>query len=140
MTTDDALVLYARANLSADAEMRAGATTANIDSVRVPTVLSSTSRTTEELRRLGNAVVSVCEMSGESQASIPEQVVQKSIAVAATAATRVQAVDTHAELPEVDNDLRVFSEISMGMASLAKQAARPIETRNTDDDEEAEDE
>ena len=44
------------------------------------------------------------------------------------------------EVPEVDNnDLRVFSEISMGLANLAKQAARPIETRNNDDDEEAED-
>ena len=52
----------------------------------------------------------------------------------------IQAVDTQAELPEVDNDLRVFSEISMGLAGLARQAARPIETRNTDDDEEAEDE
>ena len=87
--------------------------------------------------------MNVGEMSSaidESPTSISEQVIQNSIAVAATAATRVQAVDTHAELPEVDNDLRVFSEISMGMANLAKQAARPIEPRNTEDDEEAEDE
>ena len=140
--TDDALILYARANLLADAEMRAGAARANVESVRVPTVLSSASRAAEELRRLGSAVVGASEKSlaiDELPASVPNQVISNSIEVTTTAATRLHAIDTQAELPEVDSDLRVFSEISMGLANLAKQAARPIETRNNDDDEEAED-
>ena len=140
--TDDALILYARANLLADAKMRAGAARANVESVRVPTVLSSASRAAEELRRLGSVVVGASEESlaiDELPASVPNQVISNSIEVTTTAATRIHAVDTQAELPEVDSDLRVFSEISMGLANLAKQAARPIETRNNDDDEEAED-
>ena len=123
--TGDALILYARANLLADAEMRAGAAAANVESVRVPTVLSSAPRAAEELRRIGSDVAVANEESmaiDELPVSVPNQVLSNSIAVTAAAATRLHAVDTQAELPDVDNDLRVFSEISMGLANLAKQS------------------
>ena len=96
--TDDALILYTRANLLADAEMRAGAARANVESVRVPTVLSSASRASEELRRLGSAVVGASEKSmaiDELPASVPNQVISNSIEVTTTAATRTFMLSTH---------------------------------------------
>ena len=140
--TDDALVLYARANLLADAETRANAASANVESVRVPTVLSVASRTAEELRRIVgmNAVDATTLAEIEVlPASVPEEVLSRSVENTAAATSRHQAVDVEAELPEVDNDLRVFSEISINMTNLAKQAARPIEARNDDEDDDEED-
>ena len=97
--TDDALILYARANLLADAEMRASAATTNVENVRFPTVLSSASKAAEELRRLKNAVVGANEESmaiDELPASVPNQVISNSIQVTTTAATRLHAIDTQA--------------------------------------------
>ena len=140
--TDDALVLYARANLLADAEARANAASANVESVRVPTVLSAASRTARELRKFAgiHAIdIDTSEAVASLPASVPNDVLSRSVGNTAAATSRQQSVDVVAELPEVDSDLRAFSEISINITSLANQAARPIETRNDDGSDEEED-
>ena len=140
--TDDALVLYARANLLADAEARANAATANVESIRVPTVLSAASRTARELRNFAELRASDTEASAQiasSPTSVPLDVLSKALHNTTAATSRQQNVETEAELPEVDSDLRTFSEISINLSNLAKQAARPIETRNDDESDEEED-
>ena len=81
--TNDALVLYARANLLADAEARANAASANVESVRVPTVLSAASRTARELRKFAgiHAIdIDTSEAVASLPASVPNDVLSRSVA------------------------------------------------------------
>ena len=101
-------MLYARANLLANAEARANAAPANVESIRVPTVLSAASRTARELRNFAELRASDTEASAQiasSPTSVPLDVLSKALHNTTAATSRQQNVETEAELPEVDSDL-----------------------------------
>ena len=125
-STDEALLLYARANLSYDAALRARAASADVSSVRVPTVLSVDQQAQEEARRLGTAMDSPLPEPVAVGFPSPAALSQSLRAVSLAAAAR--GAINKGTLPDVDSDLRALSEVATSMNELRREAERPIDT------------
>ena len=126
--TDEALLLYARANVSCDAEIRARAASAHVDSIRVPTVLSSTPSSAQPMDVESAALLEASAIQEPVDPGMPsEATMEQALRTAATAARRRGAVAAGSDLPDVDSDLRAFSGMSLNMGPLQREAARPID-------------
>ena len=126
--TDEALLLYARANVAYDTELRSSAANATVSSIRVPTVLSGPSA--PGVGTGGGPAMGgdVRPSSGLADVEDPsEEVVSNAVGVSGTAAGLRDDVAAGSNLPDVDSDLRAFSGISLSMSALRAAAARPLE-------------
>ena len=126
--TDEALLLYARANVAYDAELRASAASATVSSIRVPTVLSGPSAPgvgTSGGPAMGGSALPSSDLADIEDPS--EEVVSNAVGVASTAASLRADVVAGNNLPDVDSDLRAFSGINLSMSALRAAATRPLE-------------
>ena len=140
-STDEALLLYARANVASDAGIRASAASAEVDSIRVPTILSGGGARSGSVGTPTPASAGQVASTGPAQMADPsEEVVKRALGNAAVASQVQGEVVGGDNLPDVDSDLRTFAGIGENFArldlSLDREARRPIDSALDEEDEE----
>ena len=132
--SDQALALYARANVAADAAVRASAANSTVDSVRMTTVLAAPDgRSTPHTQSLTPPrPAAPSAFRHDSDHSQREQMVAGALART--------ALNLDAPVPDVDPELSVFAAIHNAAAALERQARQSsmVDDASTDDDSDAE--
>ena len=121
--------MYARANVAYDADIRARAADATVDSIRVPTVLSGSASS-----KGGGAASEVEETLPALVEDPSDDEVQRALD-ASEAAVRVRDdVSVGNDMPDVDSDLRAFSAIGANIGSLRREAEKPLDSAFADEE------
>ena len=129
--SNEALALYARANVEADAATRASAATANVDSVRTTSISGLSGlgapSAADLARTLAGAPARPSAFHDDVGHTRRESMVSDALSR--------RSIDLDTARPEVDTELDVFASIHASAAAIQRQADRSAAADDHSDDE-----